>query len=465
MGGLRVTTTTGAERLLEAAVVKAFGTSLRGSLFCPGDAEYEEARRVWNGSIDRRPALIVRCAGTPDVVSCVDFARTNSLPISVRGGGHNVAGNAVCTGGLTIDLSLMKSIHVDSASRKARAEAGLTWGEFDRSTQEFGLATTGGICSEAGIAGVTLGGGFGWLMRKHGLALDNLETLEIVTADGQLRRASSAENADLFFAVRGTHSNFGVVTSLEYRLHPVGPTVLAGMVLHPLENAREVLKFYREYTGTAPEEIGAWAALLTAPNGHRMVAILACYVGSSEDGKRVLRPLKEFGSPVMDMIQPMPYVKAQSLIDESFPKGRCNYWKSSLLRRLSDGAIETFVEGFRKVASPYSSVLIEQLGGAVARIREDETAFSHRDSPYDCVIMPMWSDPRESEKHIRWADDLWLGIQPFSSGGVYVNYLGNEGEERVKTAYGVNYQRLAALKSKYDASNLFRFNQNIKPAV
>jgi FAD/FMN-containing dehydrogenase len=465
MGKLRVTTTKGAERLLENGAIEAFRKSLRGSLLCSRDQGYEEGRKVWNGSIDKRPALIVRCAGVDDVISCVNFARSSDLPVSVRGGGHNVSGSAVCNGGMTIDLSRMKDIHVDSANRKARAEAGLTWAEFDRTTQEFGLATTGGICSEAGIAGVTLGGGFGWLMRKHGLALDNLQSVDIVTADGRLQKASSAENADLFFAVRGTHSNFGVVTSLEYKLHPVGPTVLAGMVLHPLEKAKAVLKFYREYTSTAPEEIGAWAALLTAPDGHPMVAILACYVGSGKDGEGVLRPLKEFGPPVMDMIQPMPYLKAQSLIDASFPKGRCNYWKSSLLRRLSDAAIEALVEGFSKVASPHSSVLIEQLGGAVGRVREDETAFSHRDSPYDCVIMPMWSDPGESEKHIRWADELWLGIQPFSSGGVYVNYLGNEGEERVKAAYGINYERLRTLKSKYDPMNLFRFNQNIRPTT
>ena len=465
MGEVRVTTTTDAERFLEDAAVKAFRASLRGSLLCSGDKGYEEARKVWNGLVEKRPALIVRCAGAADVVSCANFARSNGVSTSVRGGGHNVAGNAVCDGGIMMDLSLMKSIHVDAPKRIARTEPGLTWGEFDHATQEFGLATTGGICSETGIAGVTLGGGFGWLMRKYGLALDNLESVDIVTADGHLQKASSAENADLFFAIRGTHSNFGVVTALEYRLHPVGPTVLAGMVLHPLEKAKEVLKVYREYSSAAPEELGVWAGLLTSPDGHPMVAILGCYAGSITDGEKVMRPLKEFGPPVMDMIQPMPYVKAQSLIDESFPKGRCNYWKSSLLRQLSDAAIETLVEGFRKVASPYSSVLIEQLGGAVARVSEDETAFSHRDSPYDCVIMPMWTDPVESEKHIRWADELWLGIQPFSSGGVYVNYLGNEGEERVKAAYGVNYQRLAALKNKYDPRNLFRFNQNIRPAA
>jgi FAD/FMN-containing dehydrogenase len=302
-------------------------------------------------------------------------------------------------------------------------------------------------------------------MRKYGLALDNLASVDVVTADGQLRKASSSENADLFFGVRGAHSNFGVVTSLEYRLHPVGPTVLAGMVLHPLEKAKDALKFYREYNAKTPEEMSAWAALLTSPDGHPMLAILACYIGPSEAAEKVVRPLKESGPPVADMIQPMPYVKSQSLVDGSFPRGRYNYWKSTLLKELSDDVIERLVEGFRGVTSPYSSILVEQLGGAMSRVRKDETAFSHRTSPYDLVIMPMWSDPAESEKHIRWADELWRAMQPFSSGGVYVNYLGNEGEERVKAAYGTNYTRLVSMKNKYDPTNLFRFNQNIRPTV
>lgn len=463
MKNLRVTTIKGATSVLEEAAVGALKTSLRGSLLRPGDDGYEEARSIWNGMIAKRPALIARCLEAADVVSCVNFARNNEVPVSVRSGGHNIAGSALCDGGITIDLSRMKNIRVDPVSRTARGEPGLIWREFDRETQAFGLATTGGICSEAGIAGVTLGGGFGWLMRKHGLALDNLLSVEVVTADGKLRNASSTENADLFFGVRGAHSNFGIVTALEYRLHPVGPTVLAGMVLHPLENAKAVLRFYREYTSTAPEEMSAWAALLTSPDGHPMIAILICYTGPVEAGEQVVQPLKEFGPPVMDMIQPMPYVQSQSLVDESFPKGRLNYWRSSLLRELGAAAIDALVEGFRKVGSPYSSVLIEQLGGAVARVRQDETAFSHRDSPYDCVIMPMWSDPAESEKHMRWADELWRVIQPFASGGVYVNYLGDEGEERIKAAYGINYERLTLLKNKYDPLNLFRFNQNVQP--
>lgn len=465
MVDLRATTRRGTETGLTEAVVEEFRSTLRGELLRPDDKGYDDARSIWNAMFDKRPALIVQCAGVSDIISSVNFARTDSIPVAVRGGGHNVSGSGACDGGLMLDMSRLKSVRVDPVSRTARAEPGLTWGEFDRETQAFGLATTGGICSETGIAGATLGGGWGWLMRKHGLAVDNVMSVDVVSADGQLRTASATENADLFFGVRGAHSNFGVVTSLEYRLHPVGPTVLAGMVLHPLEKGREVLQFYREYTSQAPDEMSAWAALLTSPDGHPIVAILGCYIGPSAVGEKVVRPLRDFGPPMADMIQPMPYVKSQSLINESFPRGRFNYWKSNLLRALDDDAIETLVRGFREVTSPYSSVLIEQFGGAVSRVGADETAFNHRAAPYDLAIMPQWSAPAESEKHIRWADELWRAMQPFSSGGVYVNYLGNEGEERVKAAYGTNYERLVTLKNKYDPMNLFCFNQNIKPTV
>ena len=461
----RVRDGAGRGRVIEHAELAALTSSLRGELLLPGDDGYDAARSLWNAMHDRRPALVVRCGDASDVVSSVNFARTHSLPVAVRGGGHNVSGSGSCDGGVLLDMSRLKRVQVDPISRTARAQPGLTWGEFDRATQAFGLATTGGICSEAGIAGVTLGGGFGWLMRKHGLAHDNLLAVDIVGADGQLRTASATENADLFFGVRGAHSNFGVVTSLEYRLHPVGPTVLAGMVLHPLAHGPEVLRFYREYTSQAPDEMSAWAALLIAPDGQPMVAILACYVGPAEAGEEVVRPLREFGPPAADLIQPMPYVKVQSLIDESFPRGRLSYWKSNLLSALSDGAIDTLIRGFQEVTSPYSSVLIEHLGGAVGRMGGGETAFTHRASPYDLVIMPMWTDPQETDLHIRWADGLWQAMQPFSSGGVYVNYLGNEGAERVKAAYGTGYARLVALKNKYDPTNLFRFNQNIAPAA
>ncbi len=438
--------------------------NLKGPLLREGDADYDATRAVWNARIDRRPALIVRCAGVADVMQAVTFARSHALPISVRSGGHNIAGDAVCDRGLMLDLSLMKGVRVDPAARTVWAQAGVTQGEFDHETQAFGLATTGGICSLTGIAGVTLGGGFGWLMRKYGLALDNLLSLEMVTADGQMRRVSPTENGELFSCVRGAHSNFGVVTGLEYRLHSVGPTVLAGMVVHSLDKGKEALRFYRDYTSKAPEEMSACAALMTSPEGHPIVAILACYVGTVDEAQEIVAPLKEFGPPAADMIQPMPYVQAQSMIDEGFPKGRLNYWKSSLLKGLSDATIDALVDEFETVGSPYSAVLIEHLGGAVARVEPDTTAFGVRDAAYDCLIMSAWTEPSDSDTHIAWADDLWQSIQPDSTGGVYVNYLGDEGEARARAAYGANHARLAKLKAKYDPTNLFRFNQNIQPA-
>ena len=449
--------------MLEEATVEALRAAVHGGMLRPGDTGYDDARKVWNALIDRRPALIVKCTGAADVVSCVNFARAHALPISVRGGGHNIAGSGVCDKGLMVDLSAMKEIQVDSAVRTARVEPGATWGELDRKTQAFGLATTGGICSETGVAGLALGGGFGWLMRKHGLTLDNILSLELVTADGELRKVSATEHSELFSCVRGTHSNFGVVTSLEFQLHSVGPEVLAGMVMHPLDQGKEALQFYRDYTSKAPDEMSTTAALLTSPDGHPMVAILACYIGDLDAARDVIAPLKEFGPPVADMIQPMPYVTAQSLMDEAFPKGRLNYWKSSLLKGLSDGTIEALVEGFKDVGSPYSSIMIEHLGGAVAKVAGEATAFGTRDAAYDCVMMPVWTEPSESNTHIAWADGLWRAIQPDSAGAVYVNYLGEEGEERVRAAYGANYDRLAKLKAKYDPANLFCVNQNIKP--
>lgn len=465
MEDLIAVTTAGAGTVLTQASLEALRRCLRGELLLAADAGYDRARSLWNAMHDKRPALIVRCAGAADVVSAVNFARVHRIPVAVRSGGHNVSGSGACNGGLMLDMSMMKRMQVDPELRTARVEPGLTWGEFDRETQTLALATTGGICSQTGVAGVTLGGGFGWLMRKHGLALDNLLSMEVVTADGQLRIASATENPDLFFGLRGSHSNLGIVTSLEYRLHPVGPTVLSGMVLHPLDRAGEVLRFYREYTSQAPDELSAWAALLTSPDGHPMVAILACYIGPVEEGERVVQPLRAFGPPVFDTLQPMLYVKAQSLIDEAFPHGRFNHWKSSLLHALSDEVIDSLVAGYRAANSPYSSILIEHLGGAMSRVATDETAFPHRTAPYDVVIMPMWTAAAESEPHIRWADDLWQSIQPFATGGVYVNYLSNEGEDRVKAAYGTSYSRLVTLKNKYDPMNLFCCNQNIRPAA
>jgi len=455
---------TGGVTVLREDDLAGLRAAVLGEVLSSGDPEYDQARSLWNRMHDKRPALIVRCAGAADVVSAVNFARVHRLAVAVRGGGHNVSGSGGCDGGIMLDMSRMKGIHVDPANRTARAEAGVTWGDLDRETQAHGLATTGGICSQTGIAGVTLGGGFGWLMRKHGLALDNLLAVDVVTADGQLQKASMSENSDLFFGLRGSHSNLGIVTSFVYQLHPVGPTVLAGMVLHPLEKGCEVLRFYRDFTRQAPEELSAWAALLTSPDGHPMVAILACYTGPIDEGERAVQPLRAFGPPVFDMLQPMPYVKAQSLIDEAFPKGRFNYWKSGLMKALSDEVIDNLVAAYREANSPFSSILIEHLGGAMSRVAPDETAFPHRTAPYDVVIMPMWTEHADSQAHIRWADQLWQSIEPWATGGVYVNYLSNEGEDRVKTAYGNNYSRLQMLKNKYDPLNLFCCNQNIRAA-
>jgi FAD/FMN-containing dehydrogenase len=448
---------------VDQAAIQELQKQVRGELLRPSDGGYDSARRVWNGMVNKRPAFIVRCAGAADVIDSVNFARTNNLPISVRGGGHNVAGSAVCDGGIMLDLSRMKSIRVDSVSRTARADPGVTWAEFDHETQAFGLATTGGTCSQTGIAGLTLGGGEGWLMRKYGLTMDNLLSVDLVTADGKLRKADASENTDLFFGVRCAQSNFGVATSLEYRLHHVS-TVLAGVVLHPLERAKEVLKLYSEFNRGAPEEMSAMAFLMTSSDGRPGVVIAVCYIGSVEQGEKVVRPLKKFGPPMADMIQPMPYLKAQSML-RTVPPGRLNYWKSNMLREFSEDAMDRLIESFGQVTSRDSSVLVLQLGGAVKRLGKDGTAVNHRTSPYNLVIMSEWSDSSESEKHIRWTDELWNAMQPFSSGGVYVNALGNEGEERVKAAYGTNYERLVSLKNKYDPTNLFRFNQNIRPTA
>ncbi len=418
--------------------------------------------------IDKRPALIVRCAGVDDIVGCIDFARSHYLLVAIRGGGHNVAGNAVCDGGIVIDLSRMKSVRVHPATRTALAEAGTTLGEFDRQTQAFGLATTGGIVSTTGIAGLTLGGGIGWLMGKFGLACDNLLSVDIVTADGRLLKSSATENPDLFWGVRGGGGNFGVVTSFEYRLHPVGP-VLGGAVQHPLKKAKEALKFFRDFTSTTPDELTLQAGFSTGADGEPVFGISVCYTGSIEEGEKILRPLRAFGPPQANRIRPMAYTERQQLSDAKFPAGFQNYWKSNFLRILSDDAIEIMTDQFATVPSKDAVVFMEHMGGKVRRINPDETAFNYRDVSYNFTILGIWPDPSERERNIQWVRELWQAMQPFSSGGVYVNYLGQETEEghkRVRAAYGPSkYQRLAALKNKYDPTNLFRLNQNIRPTV
>ena len=469
MGDLRVTMNTGAEAMLDEGVVETFRSNLRGQLLCAGDDGYEEARKIWNSMIDRRPALIARCAGVADVIHGVNFARAHHLLVAVRGGGHNVAGNAVCDGGLMIDLSRMNGMRVDPVRRTARAEAGLTWGEFDHETQAFGLATTGGQISTTGISGLTLGGGWGYLARKYGLASDNLLSVDLVTADGQLLIASGTEHEELFWGLRGGGGNFGVVTSFEYQLHRVGP-LLAGIVIHPFEKAMEVLKFYRDFTSTAPDELASAVVLVTMPDGTPVAAIVVCYNGPIEAGERILKPLRAFGAPLADQIGTIPYTAAQKLVDAFYPSGLQNYWKSSFLQEISDAAIDTMVAYCANRPSPMCHGLIEHpLGGAVSRVDGEATAFNHRDVKYSFMSIGQCTDPPEAERCVRWARELWEALQPFATGAVYVNYLGqeaDEGRERVLAAYGPEkYQRLVALKNKYDPSNLFRLNQNIKPTV
>lgn len=451
--------------MIEEADAQELASALRGELIRPGDDGYDSARRVWNRMIDKRPAVIARCVGAADVMAAVNFAREHGLLLSIRGGGHSVAGNAVCEGGLMIDLSPMKSIRVDPVAQTARAEPGVLWGEFDRETQAFGLATVGGVVPTTGIAGLTLGGGMGWLTGKHGLTVDSLLSADVVTADGALLRAGAEENEDLFWALRGAGHNFGVVTSFEYRLHAVGPTVLGGMVLHPFDRAREVLRFYREFSAAEPGELTTYAGMLTTPDGDLVAALAVCYAGPLDDGERVLAPLRAFGPPIADMIGPMPYVAVQGMFGPAFPHGRLNYWKSALIKEISDEAIEVIVDHAARKPSPFSAVVFQECRGANLRVGKGETAYYHRDAPYDLLILSNWTDATDSDGNVRWARGFFEALEPLVPRAVYVNDLGDEQEDRVRAAYGENHERLVALKNEYDPTNLFRLNQNIRPSV
>ena len=417
--------------------------------------------------IDRRPGLIARCAGLADVVAAVRFSRSHELLVSVRGGGHNAPGVAVCEGGLMIDLAGMRGVRVDPAQRTARAEAGATWSDFDRETQAFGLATTGGAISNTGIGGPTLGGGLGWLAGKYGLVCDNLLSVDLVTADGTVLVTSATENSDLFWGLRGGGGNFGAVTSFEYQLHPVGP-VLAGPVLYPFAKAKEGLALYRDFAASIPDEVNTMGALLTSPDGNPVAAIAVCYNGSHEAGEKVLREIRAFGPPLADEIAPKPYCKIQTLFDEAFIRGRRYYFKSNFTRQISDEAIDTLVEHFRAAPSPMSMVYFQQLGKAANRVGATATAFSHRDALCEWGRDAVWLDPGADGVNIRWARELAEAMRRFTTGSDYVNHIGletEEGADRIKAAYGANYDRLVALKNKYDPTNLFRHNQNIKPTA
>jgi FAD/FMN-containing dehydrogenase len=459
---------------LEDDVLDPLAANLRGQVLRAGDDEYDTARSVWNGMINKYPAAIARCRGTADVVEAVNFARNHELLVSVRGSGHNVAGNAICDDGLMIDLSHMKGIHVDPQQRTARVQPGVTLGDLDRETQIYGLATPTGIVSETGLAGLTLGGGFGWLTRKHGFTSDNLLSAQVVTADGEVLRASEHENPDLFWGIRGGGGNFGIVTSFEYGLHPVGPDVLAGLVVHRMEDAPQVLRFYRDFAADAPHELGSMAVFRLAPpapfipealHGQPIMALVVCYAGDVKEGERVVRPLREFGQPLADLVQVKPYIAHQTALDQGQPEGCQYYWKSEYLRELDEEVLETAVAYSAGITSPQTRVAIFQLGGAASQVDEMATAASHREAEYILAINNGWEDPADNAQQIQWTQDFWREVQPFSTGGAYVNFMSADaGQERVKAGYGAEkYERLVKVKNRYDPDNFFRLNQNVKP--
>jgi FAD binding domain/Berberine and berberine like len=447
---------------LNPSALEPFLAAFRGAVIQDGDADYESARQIWNASIDKRPGLIARCSGLADVIVAVRFARERGLLAAIRGGGHNVGGRALCDGGIVIDLSRMKGIHVDPAARRALVQPGVLLGELDRETHVFGLAVPTGVVSKTGVAGLTLGGGVGWLARKYGLTCDNVLSFELVTAEGEVLRAAADEHPDLFWALRGGGGNFGVVTSFEYRLHPVSQ-VLGGLVIHPRDRATDLLKFYRSLTASAPDELAAYAALMHTPDGHPVAAIAVCYSGDMADGERLLAPLKSFGTPLVDAIQPMPFPVMQTVFDAAVPDGNQNYWKSTFLRDLSDEAIEVIVSHANRATSPMTAVLVEQYGGAASRVRTSDTAVAQRHGQYDLGILTQWAEPTESGRHIEWTRDFADAMTPFRSGDYLLNFLGDETEDTIRSAFGSNYKRLVKVKSKYDPTNFFRVNQNIKP--
>ena len=463
------------EVMLDAEAIQGFVAGVRGAVLRAGDQGYDDARAIWNGLIDRRPALIVRCTGAADVVDAVNFAREQNLLLSVKGGGHNVAGNAVNDGGVVIDLSQMRGVHVDPATKTVRAQGGATWGDCDRETQLFGLAVPGGVVSTTGIAGLTLHGGIGHLRRKHGLSIDSLLSVDIVTADGQLRRASATENEELFWAVRGAGSNFGVVTSFEFQAHPVGPMVMVGAVFYPLEDMRTILPAWRDYMASAPEELSSLAICWSVPphepfppehHGRPVLVVAAAYAGSVEDGEPVVQPLRELAEPVVDVSGPWPWAGLQSGFDELFPKGARYYWKTRVVAELTEEAIEEIADWAGRRPTPLTDIGIWHHGGAMSRVEETATAYGGRDATFLVAGKVSWLDPAQDDEAIAWGREFWAAMGPHSTGGIYLNFpgLGEEKEELVKAGYGVNYDRLAVLKAKYDPTNLFRMNLNITPA-
>jgi FAD binding domain/Berberine and berberine like len=449
---------------LATAEIAALRDGLRGGVVLASDPNYESVRRVWNGNIERRPALIARCSDQLDVQHAVCFAANRGLLLSVRGGGHSAPGYGTNDGGMVIDLALMKRIDVDPVNRTARAEGGVLWREFDAATQSHGLATTGGTVSNTGVAGLTLGGGLGWLMGKYGASVDNLLSVEVVTADGQFRRTSATQYPDLFWALRGGGGNFGVVTALEFRLHPV-TQVLGGLVLHALPRASDMLRFYRDFCATLPDAAEAYAALLTSPEGVPMAAMLLGYNGPIEEGERVLAPARQFGRPVADLVTPMSYGARQAMLDApNAEHGLHRYWRSAFSDTISDELIEIMVEGAARFSSPLSQLFLFYMHGAVTRVPVSETAFGARRSQWDFDAIGQWNDGAESVGHIAWVRELWGRLEPHLQGSAYVNHISADDQpEKIRASFGTNYQRLRAIKAEYDKANQFRVNSNIAP--
>ncbi|HEX6924828.1 MAG TPA: FAD-binding oxidoreductase [Longimicrobiaceae bacterium] len=470
---LSIRTLDGSSTRLDAAVLDRLRSRLKGDLLTASSPDYESARSIWNGMIDRRPALIIRCRGSDDVVQAVRLARDHRLLVAVRGGGHNIAGNAVCDGGLVVDLSPMKEVRVDPAARTAMVEPGCTLADVDRATQEHGLAVPLGINSTTGIAGLTLGGGFGWLSRRDGMTVDSLRSARLVTANGEEVRASETENSELFWGIRGGGGNFGVATSFEFTLRPLGPEVLAGLIVHPYDDAERVLRFYRDFSATLPNETAVWCVLRKAPplpflpeEWHgREILVMACFhAGPIAEGERNLEPLRRFGNPIADVIGPAPYAGWQQTFDPLLTPGARNYWKSHDFIALPDELIRLFVDHVGRLPDPQCEVFIGQMGGAIHNLPPDATAYPHRATRYLMNVHGRWNDPSQDAACMAWARELFNAVTPFATGGVYVNFVPEDETERVTNAYGSNYSRLVALKDRYDPDNLFRMNQNIRPS-
>jgi len=449
--------------MIDNSALEKFRATVRGAVLCPDQDGYDVARTIPNAMIDRRPAIIARCTGAADVIACVRFAREHDLLVSIRGGGHSVAGKSVCDGGLMVDLSTMKGIRVDPTRRTAQAETGLTLGEFDRETQAFGLATTLGVVSRTGIAGLTLGGGWGHMHARYGLAVDNVISADVVTADDRLLTANANENADLFWGLRGGSGNFGIVTSLEYRLYERGP-VLGGAVFHPASKAREVLRFFREFSETIPDELVIQCGAFSLPDNTPVFAVAACYCGDHSEGENVLKPLRTFGPPMADTIAVMGYLQLQSMFDPFFPPGRLTYVKSNFIRALDGDSIRAIAEFAGRSPSPFSfAPFVEHWHGAATRVGVADTAFPHREHAYNLMFWSNWESPSETEKNVQWTRTSWNALRPLLVEGSYGNYVSDEGDSFAREAYGCNYDRLVALKNKYDPTNFFRMNHNIKP--